>query len=228
MIRSAASKVGWMARATTTVVGLAIMLALVFGVTSMALGANGNPFILGKANNVATKVTGLIGKVASGSALVVKNPSGGSALDLKVGDPAVAPATKTIAPMKVDSQAEVPNLNAALAGRADSAASADTLDGVDSTQFAQKLDSGTTTLDPGPIAAQSCSFLVIDPPGAGDISNDVVVVTPDTLAANTNLVFGTSRASQNTNGFRIRMCNITTSAIDAPSAAYHWMIFHQP
>jgi hypothetical protein len=41
------SKVTWLARATSTVVGLAIMLALVFGVASMALGANGNPWILG-------------------------------------------------------------------------------------------------------------------------------------------------------------------------------------
>jgi hypothetical protein len=39
-----------------------------------ALGFNGASFILGK-SNVATKLTGLIGKVATGSALVVKNPS---------------------------------------------------------------------------------------------------------------------------------------------------------
>lgn len=103
-----------MARATTTVVGLAIMLALVLGVASTALGKDGNPFILGKANNVATKVTGLIGKVASGSALVVKNPSGGSALELSVGNPLDDPTVKTVAPMKVDSQAHVDNFNADL------------------------------------------------------------------------------------------------------------------
>jgi hypothetical protein len=112
MFRSAASKIGWMARAITTVVGLAIMLALVFGVASTALGANGGNFILGKGNNVATKVTGLIGQVATGSSLVVKNPSGGSALGLSVGDPLADPAIKTVAPMKVDSQARVANLNA--------------------------------------------------------------------------------------------------------------------
>lgn len=110
----------------------------------------------------------------------------------------------------------------------DSGLNADQLDGVDSTQFAQKLDSGMITFDPTSIAAQTCNHLVIDPPGAGDISNDVVVVTPDSLAASTNLVFGASRASQNPNAFRIRMCNITTSAIDPPSATYYWMIFHQP
>ncbi|HET7273206.1 MAG TPA: hypothetical protein VFI90_19220 [Rubrobacter sp.] len=34
------SKVAWMAKVTTTVVGLAIMLAVVFGVASAAFGAN--------------------------------------------------------------------------------------------------------------------------------------------------------------------------------------------
>lgn len=75
MIKSVAIKVAWMARATTTAVGLAIMLALVLGVATTALGKNGQSVILGKATNTATKVTGLIGKVASGSPMVVNNPS---------------------------------------------------------------------------------------------------------------------------------------------------------
>ena len=78
------SKVMWIGRATIFLVGLAVILALVLGAASVAFGADGKPFILGKATNAATKVTGLIGKVATGSALVVKNPSGGSALDLQV------------------------------------------------------------------------------------------------------------------------------------------------
>lgn len=127
MLRSAASKVMWVGRATVFLVGLSVILALVFGVASSALGANGGSFILGKAANSATRVTGLIGKVAAGSALVVKNPSGGSALDLSVGDPAADPATKTVAPMKVNSQQVVTNLNA------------DQLDGKDSGQFATRL-----------------------------------------------------------------------------------------
>jgi len=105
---------------------------------------------------------------------------------------------------------------------------ADQLDGVDSTQFAQKLDSGVTTLDPISIPAQTCSFLVVDPPGVGDISNDVVVVTPESGVSSADLVFGTARANQNPNGFRVRWCNITTSAIDPIPANYYWMIFHQP
>src|SRR3989337_1562447 len=102
------------------------MLALVLGVATTALGANGKPFILGKDANVATKVTGLVGKVAAGEALVVKNPSGGSALGLSVGDPLADPATKTVAPMKVNSQAKVENLNA------------DKIDGKDSAEFLGK------------------------------------------------------------------------------------------
>ena len=120
MIKSTASKVMWVGRATVFLVGLAVILALVFGIASRALGANGGGFILGKAANTATKVTGLVGKVATGSALVVKNPSGGSALDLSVGDPTADPSTKTVAPMKVNSQKVVTNLNA------------DKLDGLDS------------------------------------------------------------------------------------------------
>ena len=51
MIRSALGKVLWMARATSTIVGLAIMLALVVGVASASLGATGGNFILGNANS---------------------------------------------------------------------------------------------------------------------------------------------------------------------------------
>src|SRR5215203_5043149 len=54
MVRSALSKVVWMARATTVVVGLAIMLGLIFGVATSAFGANGGNFILGSLNNTAT------------------------------------------------------------------------------------------------------------------------------------------------------------------------------
>lgn len=60
MARTNFPKVTWLARVTSTVVGLAIMLALVFGVASMALGANGNPWILGQ-GNVATAITVLGG-----------------------------------------------------------------------------------------------------------------------------------------------------------------------
>lgn len=125
--RSALGRVMWVGKATVFMVGLAVTLALVFGVASTALGKDGQALILGKATNTATKVTGLTGKIATGSALAVKNPSGGSALDLSVGDPTADPATKTVAPMKVDSQAKVANLNS------------DQLDGLDSTALQSKV-----------------------------------------------------------------------------------------
>jgi len=107
-----------MARATTVVVGLAIMLGLIFGVATSAFGANGGNFILGSLNNTATAITKLTGTVGGGPALQVSNPStatGSTALDLQV-------ATGK-APMKVYSSTKVTNLNA------------DKLDGKDSTAF---------------------------------------------------------------------------------------------
>jgi hypothetical protein len=60
MIRSAVSKVMWVGRATVFLVGLAVILALVFGVAAMAFANNGDPWRLGQ-NNVATAITVLGG-----------------------------------------------------------------------------------------------------------------------------------------------------------------------
>jgi len=99
-------KVAWMARTTTTVVGLAIMLALVFGVATTALGGTGigARFDLGKTNTV-NAVSKLVGSVV-GPSLTIDNNStatGATALDLQVepGKP----------PFKVNSTTEVQGLN---------------------------------------------------------------------------------------------------------------------
>jgi len=127
MIRGAASKVMWVGRATVFMVGLAVILALVFGVATSAMGANGKPFLLGR-QNVASAI----------STLVKQGPGPALSLKVRAGQP----------PMAVNSSARVTNLNAATAGRADSAARADSatnaqnaadadkLDGKDSTEFA--------------------------------------------------------------------------------------------
>jgi hypothetical protein len=47
MVRSAVG------RATVFLVGLAVILAVVLGVATSALGANGNPFLLGKRTSPA-------------------------------------------------------------------------------------------------------------------------------------------------------------------------------
>src|SRR5215216_6847670 len=106
MIKSTLGKVMWVGRATVFLMGLALMLALIFGVASTAFGANGGNFILGSLNNTATAITKLTGTVGGGPALQVSNPStatGSTALDLQV-------ATGK-APMKVNRTTKVTNLN---------------------------------------------------------------------------------------------------------------------
>jgi len=80
----------WVGRATVFLVGLSVILALTFGVTSTALGANGKPFLLGK-KNVATAVSTLLRKgagpalklnVGSGQPPLVANAAAGKATNL--------------------------------------------------------------------------------------------------------------------------------------------------
>ena len=118
MIKSVASKVMFVGRATTFMVGLAVIVALTVGVAGAAFGANGGRLILGSLNNTATAITKLTSTVGGGPAMQVSNPStatGSTALDLQV-------ATGK-APMKVNSQTKVANLNS------------DKVDGLDATQL---------------------------------------------------------------------------------------------
>ena len=89
-MRTLVGKVMWVGRAAIFLVGLSVILALIFGVASTALGANGNPFLLGR-KNVATSVSTLLKKGA------------GPALRLSVGS---GP------PLAVNTSAKVTNLNA--------------------------------------------------------------------------------------------------------------------
>lgn len=140
MIRSAASKVMRLGRATALPVVLAVMLVVVFGVSSPASAHKGYKGLLhlGHSKAVAT-VTTLVGKVATGSALVVNNPSGGSALGLQV--------NSGQAPLTVNADAgTATNLDADkvdgkeasdFLGKMEKAADADTLDGINSSGFYQ-------------------------------------------------------------------------------------------
>src|SRR5215210_8342287 len=129
MLRKVASKVAWVGRSASMVFGLALVLALIVGVASMAFGANGGNFILGR-TNVATIVTRLAGPDGvNGAMFEVQNNNAGTddtALSLKVqpGEP----------PMQVDSPTKVTNLNA------------DQLDGLDSNNLLPggDLPAGTT------------------------------------------------------------------------------------
>jgi hypothetical protein len=106
MMGKAAKKVMLVGRATTFMVGLAVILALTVGLASTALAGTGvgARFDLGKTNTV-NAITRLVGSVA-GPSLVVDNDStdaSATALNLQV------EAGK--APMKVNSSAKVANLN---------------------------------------------------------------------------------------------------------------------
>lgn len=103
MFRDVASKVAWVGRTASMVVGLALVLALILGIATMALAAvPGDPFKLGQVNRI-DKLTTLIGNT-SGAMLAVDNDStapGARALDLRVDD--------GNAPMRVNSDARVAN-----------------------------------------------------------------------------------------------------------------------
>jgi hypothetical protein len=107
MIRSVASKVAWVGRTASMVFGLALVLALVLGVASMALGANGQAWILGQAN-VATAITSLggTGGVNGPMVRITNNDADANdtALDLRV--------QSGEAPMRVNSATKVASLNA--------------------------------------------------------------------------------------------------------------------
>ena len=90
MVRSIAAKVMWVGRATVFLVGLAVVLALVLGAASVALGADGDFFKVGR-TNLADSVSKL---TKSGA---------GPALDLRV---------DSGPPLAVNRQAKVANLNA--------------------------------------------------------------------------------------------------------------------
>jgi len=118
MLRIAAKKVAWVGRTASMVLGLALVLALLFGVASMALGATGGNFLLGKANG-AGAISKLTANMANPALQLVNTSTNAAAtaLNLKVasGNP----------PMKVNSAARVANLNS------------DKVDGLEGASFMQ-------------------------------------------------------------------------------------------
>jgi hypothetical protein len=111
------AKIWWLGRATATVMGVAVLFAVVLGVATTALAAvPGDPFKLGQTNTINNMST-LVGSVNNAMLKIDNYDAGGSAtaLDLRV-EPGQAP-------MKVDSGTKVDKLNA------------DKLDGKDESAF---------------------------------------------------------------------------------------------
>jgi len=232
MIRSVASKVMWVGRATVFLVGLAFILALTVGVVSTALAGTGvgSRFDLGKTNTV-NAISKLVGSVAGPSLLIDNNSTNtaATALDLQV------EAGK--APMKVNSQTKVANLNADTVDGVDSTgfyasgstvANADKLDGHDSSDFGRVLVAGSTTVDFSSIPGNSCSHQTVDPSGASsvlNISNDVVLVMPDGATLPTSDFSVAAAHDGSIDLFRIQLCNQTAGALDPPSTRVDWIVF---
>jgi hypothetical protein len=122
MLRTVASKVAWVGRTASMVFGLALVLALVLGIATMALAAvPGDPFKLGQINRINDALTTLIGS-RSGPMMAIDNDSSAAnarALDLRV--------EPNRAPMAVNSDRVVKNLNA------------DKLDGQEPSQIGHEL-----------------------------------------------------------------------------------------
>ncbi len=130
---NAMRKVAWVGRTASMVFGLALVLALLFGVATTALAGTGvgARFQLGQTNTVNV-ISKLVGSVAGPSLQIDNNSTNASAtaLDLQV-EPGRAPMT-------VNSAAKVANLNA------------DKLDNLDSSSFVRstysKIESSTGSL----------------------------------------------------------------------------------
>ena len=106
MLKSIVRRALSVGRATSAVVGLAILLALVVGLASAAFGANGQAWVLGQ-NNVATAMTRLGGNVGvDGPMVKITNNDAGTndkALSLNV--------QEGEAPLGVNRDTLVANLN---------------------------------------------------------------------------------------------------------------------
>jgi hypothetical protein len=119
VIRSAASKVVWVGRATVFLVGLAVILALIFGVLSRATAHTGSAGLFHLNHNNPVSALSTLTGTLTGSVLKVDNNGAGPALSLEVGSGK--------APLTVNSSAgKATNLNA------------DKLDGLNSTDIGRQ------------------------------------------------------------------------------------------
>jgi hypothetical protein len=192
----------WVGRATTFMVGLAVILALTVGLASTALAGTGvgATFNLGKTNTV-NAVTKLVGSVAGPSLQVDNNSANAAAtaLDLQV-EPGKAPMT-------VNSGAKVANLTA------------DKVDGVDLPL------SGFVLVDPPSLGAHGCAHRSVAIPGKKDTdagmlfpSRNFAINSPVTLVTHAGV--GPEPADQ----LFYTVCNVGDTPTDPPSGVWNFVI----
>lgn len=176
-MRTAASKVMWVGRATVFLVGLAVILALVVGLATAALAGTGvgATFNLGQLNTV-NRISQLVGATDNALLRVDNNNAGtnATALDLRV-EPGRTP-------MKVNSSTQVSNLNADLVdGRSASSFVANS-----TYRLGQGQErTGTVLGDGSKVLSQSClagDRLLSGGPASVNANSDVL----DSFAADTN------------------------------------------
>jgi hypothetical protein len=179
MARTIFSGVWRIGRVTALALGVAVMLALVVGAASVAFGADGDAWRLGK-GNIATKITALGGQLGVDGPMVrlINNnaDANDTALDLRV--------QAGEAPLRVNSDQVVTNLNA------------DTVDGKDAnelTRVGQISSSQSFTLletDAG-----YGGVLLINAPAAGfvrvsgNVSAQPTTTAPCTVSATNGCYF---------------------------------------
>jgi len=203
MTKTIFKKVMWLGRATTFLVGLAVILALTVGLATTALAGTGvgARFQLGQTNTV-NAITKLVGSVAGPSLQIDNNSTNAAAtaLDLQV------EAGK--APMKVNSQTKVANLNA------------DKLDGVNLPL------SGGVIVDPPSVGAHSCLQTSVTIPGKEFGDSGMLFPSRNVTAFGANVTImpvsgtGPSPADQ----LFYSMCNVGDTAADPPSGFWTYVI----
>ena len=197
------SKVVWFGRATTFLVGLAVILALTVGLASTALAGSGvgATFNLGKTNTV-NAISKLVGSVAGPSLMIDNNStnSAATALNLQV------EAGK--APMMVNSAAKVANLTS------------DKVDGVDLPL------SGSVQVDPPSVGAHSCLRASVTIPGkeAGDSGMLFPPGNFTSFGANVTMMTLSATGTAPADQLFYNMCNVGDTAADPPSGFWTYVI----
>jgi hypothetical protein len=206
MTKTIFKKVVWLGRAGTFCVVLAVIVALTVGLATTALAGTGvgARFDLGKTNTV-NAVSKLVGSIA-GSMLVIDNNGAGTALDLQVGSSTTPPEQKATAPMKVDSQARVANLNS---------------DEVDGVSFSSSLTG--ILVDPPSVGAHSCVQSSLTVPGMQ--GGDLATLYPSrNFTAGGDAVTVETHAAIDDGVLFYTVCNLGDAPADPPSGAWGLLV----